>query len=144
MTAGRQPGAQLKHVISGPWIQVNRDRAFSRSHVDIHSRAVLEGQQFDVLSRARFFDLLSRRDGVWRITKRTAVYDQDRLDAVDPRGVPDEFFSGMDLSAFPTAAKFLCYLIVRDGHQPSAGIISVYSEEERRLREESEAWLGEE
>ena len=47
----------------------------------------------------------------------------------------------MDLSAYPAAAKFLCYSLVRTGHSPSTDLISVYSDEERALREESEGWL---
>src|SRR5262249_52971861 len=77
----------------------------------------------------------------WRIVKRTAVYEKDRLEPVDPRGVPKDFFDDMELSAFPTSAKFLCYRQLRSGRSPSTNIISAYSDEERALREEGEAWL---
>jgi SnoaL-like domain len=141
MAAARKPGEHTKHVISGPWIRINRDRAFSRCHVNLYIRSTVDGHEFDLQSWFRFFDLLERRDDVWRIVKRTAVYEKDRLEPVDPRGVPKDFFADMNLSAFPAAAKFLCYRQLRSGRSPSTNIISAYSDEERALREESGRWL---
>jgi hypothetical protein len=140
--AARKPGTHQKHVISGPWILVNRERAFSRSHADLHIRSELDGQEFDFQSWIRFFDLLEKRDHVWRILRRTAVYEKDRMEPVDPRGVPKDFFPDIDLSAYPASAKFLCYWLKRSGGLPSPAIISVYSDAERRLRQECEAWLA--
>jgi SnoaL-like domain len=85
MAAARKPGEHSKHLISGPWIRVNRDHVFSRCHVNLYIRAVMDGHEFDVQSWLRFFDLLEKRDNVWRIVKRTAVYEKDRLEPVDPR-----------------------------------------------------------
>jgi SnoaL-like domain len=141
MAAARKPGGHSKHLISGPWIRVNRDHAFSRCHVNLYIRAIINGHEFDVQSWFRFFDLLERRDNIWRIIKRTAVYEKDRMDPVDPRGVSEDFFADMDLSAFPASAKFLCYSQVRSGRSPSTNVISVYSDKERALREEGERWL---
>ncbi len=89
----RKPGSHTKHLISGPWIRVNGDRAFSRCHVNLYIRAEIDGHEFDVQSWFRFFDLLERRDGVWRIARRTGVYEKDRIEPVDPRGVPDSLFA---------------------------------------------------
>jgi len=52
-----------------------------------------DGREVDLQSWMRFFDLLERRDGGWRIVKRTAVYEKDRLDPVDPRSIPKDFFA---------------------------------------------------
>jgi SnoaL-like domain len=142
MATARKPGDHVKHLIAGPWIRVSRDRAFSRCHANLYIRTTIDGHEFDLQAWARFFDLLERRDGVWRIVKRTAVYEKDRMEPVDPRGVPEDFFADMDLSAFPASAKFLCYSLHRGGHTPLPDIISVYSDEERALREEGEVWLA--
>ena len=141
MAAARKAGDHTKHLISAPWIRINRDRAFSRCHANLYIRSTMDGHEFDLQSWIRFFDLLERRDNVWRIVKRTAVYEKDRLEPVDPRGVPKDFFDDMELSAFPTSAKFLCYRQLRSGRSPSTNIISAYSDEERALREEGGAWL---
>ena len=137
----RRSGAHTKHLIAGPWIRVNRDRAFSRCHVNLYIRSEIDGHEFDFHGWGRFFDLLEKRDGAWRIVKRTAVYEKDRLNLVAPRGVPKDFFADMELTKFPTSAKFLCYLLQRRGEIPSTDIISVYSDEERVLKEENEMWL---
>jgi 3-phenylpropionate/cinnamic acid dioxygenase small subunit len=142
MAAARQPGAHTKHLISGLWIQVKGDHAFSRCHVNLYSRTTINGYQFDTQNWLRFFDLLERRDNIWRIVKRTAVYEKDRMDPVDPRGVPEDFFADMDLSAFPASAKFICYRLLQNGRTPSSDIISVYSDGERTLKQEGEAWLA--
>jgi 3-phenylpropionate/cinnamic acid dioxygenase small subunit len=141
MAAARKPGEHIKHLISGPWIQINRERAFSRCHANLYIRTVVDGHEFDLESWIRFFDLLEKRDSVWRIVKRTAVYEKDRLEPVDPRGVPKGFFDDIELSAFPGSAKFLCYWQVRSGRSPSTDIISVHTEKERVLRQEGELWL---
>ena len=141
MSKGRKPGTHMKHVISGPWIRVNGDRAFSQCHVNLYNRIILGGHEFDMQSWFRFFDMLEKRDNVWRVVRRTAVYEKDRLDPVDPRSVPVDFFAGMDLSAFPPSTKFLCYVLVRSKLSPATNIISAHSDEERALTKESEAWL---
>jgi hypothetical protein len=109
--------------------------------VNLFIRSTIDGHEFDLQSWFRFFDLLERRNNVWRIVKRTAVYEKDRMDSVDPRGVPTDFFADMDLSAFPASAKFLCYRQTLSGLSPSSDIISVYSDAESALREEGERWL---
>ncbi len=139
--AARRPGAHFKHLISGPWIRVNRDRAFSRCHANLYGRDEIDGHEYDLQSWMRFFDLLERRENAWRIVKRTAVYEKDRMEPVDPRGVSKDFFTDMDLSAFPASAKFRCYRMQRSGRSPSTDMISVYSDEERALRAEGEMWI---
>ncbi|NMM28925.1 MAG: nuclear transport factor 2 family protein [Glaciimonas sp.] len=142
MAAARKPGAHLKHIISPPWVRINKNRAFSRTHATLFIREDIEGQGADITSWIRFFDQLERRDGVWRIVKRVAVYEKDRIDPVDPRGFPAGFFNGMDLSKYPPTAKFLSYWLERIG-RPSdpKNIIPVLSEAERNLKQEFETWM---
>jgi hypothetical protein len=142
MAAARRPGDHNKHVITAPWIRVNGSRAFSRCHANLVTRNTLDGHQLDLEAWIRFFDLLERRDGVWRIAKRTAVYDKDRLTPVDPRGIPGDFFAGMHLSAYPEAVKFLCYVIQRRGGSPRTDLVTAFSAAERALAEEGEQWLA--
>jgi 3-phenylpropionate/cinnamic acid dioxygenase small subunit len=146
MASKRTPGYHIKHLIGGPWIEVNRDRAFARCHVNLYIRAQVEGHDFDVQSWFRFFDLLEKRDRVWRIVKRTAVYEKDRMDPVDPRGVPDSLFAAalndVDFCAFPPAAKFLCYLQQLSGRATMTDMVSVYSDEEAALAAAGRDWLA--
>ena len=141
ITKNRRPGTHMKHVISGPWILINKSRAFSRCHSHILIRLELDGYELDIQSWLQFYDLLECRNESWRIVKRTAVYEKDRMDFVNPIENSEDFFNDMDLSAYPDSVKFLCYMIQKSGGTPSTDIITVYSEEEQLLKEESEKWL---
>ncbi len=141
MIAGRGSSTRTKHLISPPWILLNRGRAFSRCHANLYIRTEIDGHELDLRSWICFFDLLEKRNNVWGIVKRTGVYEKDRMEPVDPRGVPENFFVDMELSQFPASAKFLCYWLQRTGRPPSTIIVSAYSQEERALLEEGEAWI---
>jgi hypothetical protein len=54
MAAERKPRTHIKHLIPGPWIRVNRDRAFSRCHANLYIRAVIDDEAFDLQSWIRF------------------------------------------------------------------------------------------
>src|SRR5262245_361377 len=41
MAAARKSGEHSKHLISGPWIRVNRDRAVSRCHANLYIRTTI-------------------------------------------------------------------------------------------------------
>ena len=79
---------------------------------------------------------------MWRIVRRTGVYEKDRLDPVDPRGVPEHILAGMEHSPYPETAKHLCYLQELSGRPAMTDIISVYSAEEAALRETGKTWLA--
>ena len=141
MSKKRKPGTHMKHVISGPWIRMHKIRAFSRCHSHILIRMKPDEYELDIQSWLQFYDLLEFRNESWRIVKRTAVYEKDRLDFVNPIENTEDLFADIDLSAFPESVKFLCFMIQKAGGTPSTDIITVYSEEERLLKEESEKWL---
>lgn len=142
MATGRKPGEHTKHYIGGPWVIVNGDKAFSRCHVDLMQRSTIDGIQFDTETWSRFFDLFEKRDGQWRIFKRTAVYEKDRMDAVPPDTIPDGFFDGFDFSPYPAACRFLCFRQVKSGRTPMSNILSVYSDEEKALKAEGGTWVS--
>ena len=143
MAAKRRKGAHVKHLFSGPWIEVKGDRAFSRCHANLFARAVIDGHEFDFESLFRFFDLLEKRDdGVWRLFRRVGVYEKDRMAPVDPRGVPESFYADMDLSSFQPETRFLSYRQSRTGVPTTLAMITVYSPEEAALKAEFEAWLS--
>ncbi len=61
----------------------------------------IDGHAFDFHVWFRFFDLVRKEgDGDCRLYRRTAVYEKDRIDLVDSRGVPARLFANMDLSGF--------------------------------------------
>ena len=141
MAARRSAGAHMKHLFSGPLIMVNGGRAFSRCHATLYARAMIDGHEMDFQSLFRFFDLLEKREGAWRILKRTGVYEKDRMDPVHPAGVPAGFYEGMGLSAFQPELRFLSFFLSKAGH-PLRRVPVVYSPEEKALLGKSLDWLA--
>lgn len=141
MAAKRRPGTHVKHVFAGPLILVRGGRAFSRCHVTLSARAIIDGHELDFTSLFRFFDLLERRDQAWRIFRRTGVYEKDRMDPVDPRGVPASFYADMDLSAFPPETRYLSFRQMKTG-VPTVPMIPVYSAQEEALKKDCLDWLA--
>src|SRR5882757_8723259 len=45
-------------------------------------REFIDATLFDYTSYARFYDLLEKRAGIWRIVEWNCIYDKDRLDPV--------------------------------------------------------------
>ncbi len=142
MAANKKPGAHTKHQIVGSWILVNRARAFARCHVNLFSRAEIDGYEFDFQAWFRFLDRLERRDGAWRIVERTAVYEKDRMDPVVPGSVPDSYFAGLDLSPFPPQIRFLSYRHSRTGNVSAPDQIFASSDEAAALQRACEDWLA--
>ena len=142
MNSARKPGEHGKHYVGGPWIIVEGTRAFSRVHVNLVARGTIDGVEFDTTNWFRFFDLLEKRDGVWRIYKRTAVYEKDRIDPVPPATFPEGFFDSVDLEAFPHQTRFMNFRQVKRGTETRSDVVTVFSKEEAALRDEGEAWLA--
>lgn len=141
--ARRKPGTHQKHVFGGPLVRINGARAFSICHVNLENRDCLNGHEFDLQAWFRFFDLLKKEaDGQWRIFKRTAVYEKDRISAVDPRGAPASLFATMDLAAFAPATKYLSWWQASQGRKPRTDIVQCYSDAEKALKAEGLAWVS--
>ncbi len=136
-----KPGEHTKHVIGSPRVRVRGSRAVSEAHANILSRALIEGYEFDFEAWVRFFDLFEKREGAWKIFRRTAIYEKDRMDPVVPGSVPSDFFTSVDMTGFPPECKFMCFRHIKQGRGIVENIVGVYSEAERALKEEGEAWL---
>ncbi|NGX09104.1 nuclear transport factor 2 family protein [Mycobacteroides franklinii] len=76
VAASRDHGAgsaRNKHLIASPYVTFHDDRALAETNIMIVADS--PEARLGCVSHARFFDRISRRDGVWRIEQRTAIYD---------------------------------------------------------------------
>ena len=143
MLAEFKPGEHGKHQIGRARITVAGNRATSECHVELLRRVVADPFDFDAITWGRFFDLFEKReDDVWRIVRRTMVYEKDRLDPVNPADVPDGYFEAMDLSIYPPACKILCFRLSLVGRAPMENIVQAGSEAEAHLKQEALSWLA--
>ena len=130
-----------KHLIGIPVVHVEAERALAETSIQILGRASLAGIAVDNTSYARFVDRLVRTGQGWRIARRTAVYEKDRLDPVVPSPDFDRFMQETDFSALPEAYRYLGYRLLQGGRQLRPDIIVDGSPEADRLLAEAGAWL---
>jgi SnoaL-like domain len=132
--------ALVKHRLGVPKIRVRGDRALSEVDVTIMVRARTPDVEVDTTSYARFYDRLERRDGVWKMRLRTAVYEKDRADPVSAPSLPAAFFEGLE--RFPAEVRFLAASLERVGAKLSENLVLDKGERLAALYREGEAWLA--
>ena len=132
--------ALLKHQLGVPSIRVAGNRAVSEVNVVIMVRTKTGFGSIDTSSYARFIDLFEKKNGAWKIQKRVAVYEKDRVDPVDMPALPDAFFVGLD--EFPEELSFLGAGMKKGGIELSKTLVLDKSPEMSALYEEGDAWLG--
>src|SRR5262245_25327105 len=109
-----------KHLIFPALVRVAGERAIAETSVVILLRQAIEGLAVDMTARARFLDRLERRDGAWRILERAAIYEQDRLDPVEPSTAFGLVLKASSASKYPEAYRYMA-LRLDVAHRPLAG-----------------------
>ena len=98
-------------------------------------------------SYARFLDCLEktseRTSEIWRIVERTAIYERDRIDPVEPSEKLDRLFAGTDLSAYPEAYRYMAARLTAAGRALAAVVYRDGSPHTEQLYRRYEAWLEE-
>ena len=118
------------------------NRATLEADVQILSRDYLDSYLFDCTCYGRFLDLFEKRDGVWRISKWTCIYDKDRLDPGAPDPIPQSFWDGFAFGKNDNSCAFMRFRQGKKGRTVPGGLIMGGSEAEHRIRQEGEAWLA--
>ncbi len=106
-------GAQILHTLGGWTCDIAGTRAISQVKMTIHQRATIDRILVDVACMGRFYDFLDKRDGRWGIVRRQPIYEQDRLDPVDPSAVL--ILDHALLARFPDGYCHLAYLQAKNG-----------------------------
>ena len=139
MTSG---AAKTRHWIGASRTMINGDRAICDSDVIIMARTKLVGAEIDITSWARFFDRFERRtDRVWRVTRRVAVYEKDRIDPLRPSFRFALLYRFAGFSRYPASYKHLAAALVRSGQKINADIVEAGSAAEQDLWHNARQWL---
>lgn len=134
----------LKHMIGQPRIDCMGDRAIGDTDLCIMLRAPVGTRNtlVDIMTWARFIDRFERRQGVWKIARRIAIYEKDRADPVGP-GETVEWDTPKHVSSqFPAAYRNLATMLSDLGREEMMSAISAGSAEERALFAEQCDWLA--
>ncbi|HEX8901938.1 nuclear transport factor 2 family protein [Vitreimonas sp.] len=68
-------GGVMNHLSTNILIELNGDSAKAEHYILAYARMKKDGEKFDTLTLARAIDRFERRDDVWRIAKRTLVWE---------------------------------------------------------------------
>jgi hypothetical protein len=136
-----EKGSSTKHMVDQPFVKINGNRAVSEVNVILLGRGVAGRLEIDLTTYLRFYDLLEKREGRWRILKRTAIYEKDRVDCVRPSLLfwIARFF--IKLKKYPKACRFTALTLEKAGYEIADNIVEDQSDELKRLYKEGDAWL---
>jgi hypothetical protein len=135
-------GGPSKHLIFPPLVRVAGDRALAETSIMILVRQAIEGLAVDMTSRARFLDRLERREGRWRILERAAIYEQDRLDTVEPSTAFGMVMKASSAQDHPEAYRYMAMRLASAGRALAEPVHHDGSAPTRELYARYEAWLA--
>ena len=137
---GFERGVSILHFLGGQSVDVHRDRAVSQVKMTIAQRAEVHGLLCDVVCTGRFYDFLERREGRWGIVLRQPIYEQDRLDPVDPSARLE--LDRELLERFPVGYRHLAYLQTQIGFTVKPDLPGLKGPEVEALYARGTAWLA--
>jgi len=135
-----EAGVRILHFLGGSAIDVRGHRAIAQTKMTISQRALVHGVEVDVVCTGRFFDFFEHRDDRWAIVRRQPIYEQDRMDPVDPAA--SLILDATKLSRFPYGYRHLGYLQSELGFDVRTGLPGLTGEAVGQLRSEGRSWLG--
>jgi hypothetical protein len=135
-------GSRAKHLLWPARVRVADARATGETNVAILVRQNIGGVEVDLTSYARFLDRLERRDGRWRIIERATIYEQDRLDPVEPSAAFAALMEKADTAKYPIAYRYMGYRIAASGRTLAEPVHYDGRPETEALKAQYAAWLN--
>jgi SnoaL-like domain len=136
-----EAGQRSKHQIFPSLVRVAGARALAETNIVILVRQKIAGTLADLTSCARFLDRLEQGNGRWRIVERTAIYERDRLDPVEPSENFDRLFTASDLSVYPEAYRYMAARLAAAGRTLAPVVYRDGSPQTTQLYLRCQAWL---
>jgi hypothetical protein len=138
---GFDQGVSITHSQGGFTCEVAGERAISQTKMTISQRAEVERVRVEVTCNGRFYDFHEKRDGRWGMVRRQPIFEQDRMDTVDPEAVLH--LDQTLLQEFPAGYRHLAYLQTRLGYKVvKRGLPELEGREVEKLYAEGSAWLA--
>ncbi len=135
-------GSEAKHLLWPARVAVNGARATAETSVAILVRQTIEGIAVDLNSNGRFLDRLERRDGVWRMIERAALYEKDRLDPVEPSPKFDALMAGADAQKYPAQYRYMAFRVHAAGRSLAEPVHYDGRAETEALKKRYANWLA--
>jgi hypothetical protein len=142
MVAERKPEEHRKHWLGNMRSEINRTRAVLETDVLILIREFVDGALFDYTSYARFYDLIEKREGAWRILEWNCIYDKDRLDPVVPAWDASAAYAQAVLEGPESGFAFMQLRQGKRGRAIPESVVVRDTDGERNLRRRGKEWLA--
>lgn len=133
-------GSRSQHFLGGTAADIRGARAIAHTRASINVRSRLDGIEVDAVCLGRFLDRVEKRDGSWRLVKRSAVYEKDRIDPVDPQARIS--LDAELLARFPEGYRHLAYLQTRNGARVNPNLPTARGEALDALVAAANTWLA--
>ena len=137
-----EAGQRSKHHIFPSVVRPAGARALAETNVVILVRQKIGGVLADMTSYARFLDRLEHANGAWRIVERTAIYERDRLDPVEPSEDYDRLLQTLELSTYPEAYRYMAARLIAAGRPLAPVVYRDGSPHTTQLYRRYDAWLA--
>ena len=142
MAQTRRPEEHHKHWLGNMRADVKGARAVLETDAMVLIRETIDEHLFDYCSHLRFYDVVEKRDGVWRLLKASCIYEKDRLDPVVPGAVPASFYAAVDPTGSEPGFAFMRFRQMKKGRAVPSGIVIAGTPAEVALRDEARSWLS--
>ena len=142
-----QKQANSRHFLGTPVIKLNGDRAQADTYALLMARVEERPGPLDLLAHVRYHDMLLKVDGQWKLHKRYAVFEKDRVDFVAPpgwKGMIYRVLNHVALRHYKPQARHLTFVwnkVMKTGSPPGHPIVD-QSLEAAAVRFEQNGWLS--
>ena len=137
--AAKNRTSRSTNFMGGTSVRINGSKALAESRMILLSRTTLDEIEVDVTCYGRFYDRFVKHAGAWRILKRNAIYEKDRIEPVRP-GVALKLDEA-ELRRFPEGYRYLAYVQSKSGSKVDLGLPTPRSPALEQLYREGTTWL---
>ena len=126
---------KTKHVVTSPAVTFNGNKAIAETNAIIVGDNAVLGVGCE--NHCRLYDRVEKRDGVWKILDRHAIYDTATF--TSPFGVVE--VDQRTVQKYPREYAPLAYLLEKSGFSVNRIYPTKGSDLEKQIKAEAQAWL---
>ncbi|QLK62155.1 nuclear transport factor 2 family protein [Enterobacteriaceae bacterium Kacie_13] len=129
--------ARTKHLIGTPVVTFNQ--AATKAIVETNAMIIGENVKLNVgcVGHNRFYDLVEKRDGLWKLLRRQSIYDMASF--TFPMGPVD--IDRAVAAKYPREYAALAYMLEKSGFPVKRVFATRGSELEKEIKATGAAWL---
>jgi SnoaL-like domain len=143
LKAAHDEGGEQKHISSNHCIEINGDHATAECDLILFTRTTVNGVELDFATWSRRLHLMKKEGGEWKIWRRFAIYEKDRVDAVDPAVDLSQRLPPTQLAKYPRQLRHHLWRNELRGSEPARNLCIRGTPQESAVREEARAWIAE-